>query len=89
MDFSDHLRRKIGKAVYANYYQQETINAYTCISDPSSSVCVSDIKPKSFADAYNIAAGSSQGGCGYTINKNGSFSYVPKCPPTEYSNASR
>lgn len=84
MDFSDYLRRKVGKAVYADYSQQKLINNYICSNNSNSAVCVSDIKPKSFAEAYDIAQGSSTGGCGTSI-PNGSYSYVPKCAPTIYT----
>jgi hypothetical protein len=89
MDFSDHLRRKVGKAVYSDYYQKGIINSYICSNSPSNNVCVSDIKPKSFVDAYNIGNGASQGGCSYSNIISGSFTYVPKCPPTKYSNLTR
>jgi len=85
MDFSDYLRRKKGQAVYANYHAQESVNSTACLANPSNLSCSSQIKPKSFADAYDIAQGSSTGGCGYSISENGVFSYVPKCAPSEYT----
>jgi hypothetical protein len=87
MDYSDYLRRKIGKAVYADLIKEAIPIADSCISNVGSIVCYTRPKPKSFEEANQVAAGSSAGGCSYgSINENGSFTYVPKCPPTEYIN---